>query len=673
MISVKDDLIKVDRLLARVLRRECNKLSREYLSRHPLCRCGFKIGEETEGVPVQEIYLTIAHGIAQYLKAVAGTVYRPKIEKYIDDMEAVGEKRFARPLRELLLLGSGVKEKTGPEELKKLGRLLNRNLIKRINQALGGEIKLLERNLEQLYENLVGRSFTVKQLQDIFNDWLMEKQGLNGKTYIKITTGRKEERGVQSQENSADNLQGVLEKHLKEYYPELLRYYDRAGEEGFSLLLALFYWKENYRLNLKEISDDTLPETNVSELAEDINMATVCDFWSEVEGKLMERLKNNIERMLRQNNLMEQLIKLLPLGDLEDIIFILERESISLGLLKELIVLFVKRTESSLGGRGLEQLLDRIKRASTKTENEDKFNCLELLKNYLQLQSVIFREREGESPDDTGGWVSFYRNILSLLDYSLSRFDELVVRTGLDSRLPVQALVKRAELVRKKYLSEFYRFAKNNIFTIREEPAGYLPEDGNKLEMPPDYLDLATLYLEKYPLMLRQLKSQRDYCILMDGMRYDTWVLIKEELSKALTFRIIKDGVLFSSYPSNTENQIERLYDSGFKGEIVAPEEFTYKEKERDIVKFSYIDDKVHTSLEDYSEFMKEILFQTRNRLLPFIQELPRHSTILILSDHGYRINYRFRERDKYENPRYLHGGKSPEEIIVPWALLYKL
>ena len=53
-------------------------------------------------------------------------------------------------------------------------------------------------------------------------------------------------------------------------------------------------------------------------------------------------------------------------------------------------------------------------------------------------------------------------------------------------------------------------------------------------------------------------------------------------------------------------------------------------------------------------------------------EKIESKSGILIFSDHGYTINHNFKKQDKYEEPRYLHGGKSFHEIIVPWAFLYK-
>ena len=57
IISVKDDLIKVDRLLAKALRKKCNDFSVEELKERPVCDCGFQLGEKIE-LPSRKKYRT---------------------------------------------------------------------------------------------------------------------------------------------------------------------------------------------------------------------------------------------------------------------------------------------------------------------------------------------------------------------------------------------------------------------------------------------------------------------------------------------------------------------------------------------------------------------------------------------------------------------------------------
>ena len=106
IISVKDDLIKVDRLLAKAQQKECNKFSLEELKERPVCECGFQLGEKIELPSRKKIEESIKSGIKQYLHSVKENENKQKIEEYLANMEAVGEKRFARPIRNLLKLSS---------------------------------------------------------------------------------------------------------------------------------------------------------------------------------------------------------------------------------------------------------------------------------------------------------------------------------------------------------------------------------------------------------------------------------------------------------------------------------------------------------------------------------------------------------------------------------------
>lgn len=695
MVSVKDDLIKVDRLLARVLRQECNRLKREYLYRHPLCSCGFKPADQLESIPVQEIHRVISRGIAQYLATLGSSSYRSRIEQYLTEMEAVGEKRFARPIRELLLISSRVTDEVNSDDLVKLDQLLNRNLIKRINQALEGSIKLLERNLDQLYENLVGRCFSIEQLQQIFDDWLKTDTTPEQDTYIKVVAEEKRPviRYSPESNNNSGNIckeeaEDILEGFLTEYYPELLRYYDHTGEEGFSLLMALLYWKNRYNLNIGDLTQDIIPSEDIIELSGRINPDTVYNFWDSIPGQggvepLDKRIRGNVERLTRQNNLLEQLIKLLPLGDLDQIISILEREFISYELIKKLITIFVKRTENGLSARGSDLLLKRIEKTLASTTEKKKIIYLELIKNYLQLQSSFSHLEGGKVPETAAKWSCFYRDYLAGLDYSLSRLKQLAQETGMVASLPLKVLQDKVKKLQNKYLAEFFKFGKENLFRIKEEAIPYFKREEDTRDRVPD---LPSLLLEGYPELVKSVNSEQNYCILMDGMRSDNWELIKKELSVSIACRVIREGQLYSGLPTNTETQLERLREAGFSGEIISPEEVIINNEESskdlfikkqpipgEIIKFTYIDDKIHTSRDNYSGLMEELLFQTRNKLVPFIQQLPARSTILIISDHGYRLNQQYQPAEKYEHPRYLHGGGTPYEVIVPWALLYKV
>lgn len=672
MISVKDDMIKVRRILEKILRQECTSLNKDLLYRTPICSCGFKPDDSIETISAEKIHNMLARGIAQYLSMLDSDNYREKIENYLDNMESIGEKRFARPIRDILSLAALKVDEINKDMAESLAKLLNRNIISRINKALEGSIVIVERDLNQLYENLIDRSFSLEQVQNIFNDWLEKGELIKKDSYIKIISTDSIKR------NTVKQTDNRLESFLEELYPELLGYLDQLGEVSFSFLLALIVWYDQYNLNIDDLDNilDCSPD-----IIKEPNFETIYDLWDRVYNEesyleIKNYLRNNIKKILSNDNLLEELVRLIPLGDLEDIILLMEKEFVSMELLRELLIILIKRTEKGLSEKSLILYIERLDEIRGKNSDTEKALYIQVCKNYLQLRLAIFKLGEEYLPATALEWDKYYRNYMSTLEYNLTQLQNLSEKLNLASRIPLNILSRTAQELLNNKMKEFYDFTQKNLFKVNEQISDYLHRE---LEYVSE-IDLSALLLEKFPEMMKRINCDKSYCILIDGMRWDNWQEIKEKLKEKISFRLIKEGSVFASLPSNTETQLEKIKESGFRGDIVNVDDISISEMKagnirsiNEIIKFSYIDDKVHTSKENYSDFMKEIIFQTENRLIPFLEKIAARSVVLIISDHGYRINYKFDYRQKYESPRYLHGGKSAHELIVPWALLYLL
>ncbi|MFP4015843.1 MAG: hypothetical protein ACLFUI_02315, partial [Halanaerobiales bacterium] len=472
-----------------------------------------------------------------------------------------------------------------------------------------------------------------------------------------------------------------IESFLEKYYPELLAFYDQLDEEQFSLFIATIIWADQY--NITGTGLDNIISWPI-ELYKEINIETIYQLWERISGEkyrdIRKRVQENINRQIENNHLIEQLFEVIPLADFEDMITVLEKEFISYQLIRELIVIMIKRTENGLTKKSLTVYLERLDNAILATKEDEKVVYLKIVKSYLQLRHSLYILEGEERPSSVEEWNEFYRKHLSHLEYNIASIRKMARKHGLLDRLPIKRLSNSVEKVMEEVMEEFYQFSRDKLFRINEQATEYLQREVKYVTE----IDLSELILERYHEMIRRVNNRGNCCILLDGMRQDTWELIKGELSNSIDYRIIKEGSLYANLPSNTETQITRLKENGFRGEILSADDYLLHSKDiddttkndgiiREIVKFSYIDDRVHSSKEDYSEFMEEIKFQTENRLLPFLKKIPSRTMVLIVSDHGYRINHQFRKDEKYETPRYLHGGNSPFEIIVPWALLYKI
>ncbi|MFW6256696.1 MAG: DUF6079 family protein [Bacillota bacterium] len=668
MISVKDDLIKVDRQLARVQRKECSQLNQDQLLRNPVCSCGFKPGSRPETVPVKEIHNLISRGLSSYLQKLTEPEFKSQIEDYLASMEEVGKKRFARPIRNLLKIANKVKEKPlRSETIKELEKILNRNVINRINQALAGRINLLERDLDLLYENLVGRSFAPEQIRDIFCEWLEGDDQLDKHSYVRV---------ISQTENNTAQRNRILEDFLDRYYPDMLSKYDTLGEEKFILFSACCVWASTHNIpaaKLASVIDVNTEMINKEKLNNHIEL------WEKLlsvrDDELSDRtnpqkIQNILDSCLRENNITAQVLNLLNTTEIADIVAVLIKEFISFHLLQELILILIKKSEQESVFRTDRELITNLRQEAENCSSSRRSQYLLAASDYLEIQDILVAVSEVEETK-VKDLDLIYTKHVSRIEYRLACFIQKAKEVNLVSQLPVQNLKdqvqKTVEKFSQKFIAEHFSRNKDDI-PVRENK--------NESHLKQEHLRLSDLILNKFPQMSSKLSSEYYCCILMDGMRQDTREVIQQEIRKNLAMRVIKEGHLYSWLPTNTEQQINNLQNQGFTGKIISPRDYSdqkigKKAQISRLIKFSYIDDRVHTSKEDYYGFMEEIIFHTRNKLLPFLDNLPPRTTVLLVSDHGYRINYSFSSAKKYEMSRYLHGGETPFEVIVPWSLMY--
>ncbi|MFW6266592.1 MAG: DUF6079 family protein [Halanaerobiales bacterium] len=683
-ISVRDDLIKIDRMLSKVLRHKCERLSGIHLQQRPVCECGFQLGQDIDLTTTRKIKQNIEKGIKQYLNRLHEKENKKQIEEYLDKMEAVGEKRFARPLRDLLAISPDNKE-----IIERLEKIINRRVIKRLNQALASDISIVERDLDSLYDNLVGRSFSPAQLEKIFEQWLEGDSGISSKTYIKVCSQSAKE--VKKESESV--FEQKFEAYLNQYYPELLPVADKTGAEEMALFLALLIWEQTLGLkrgDILNIIEDFIAGRN-NEFKKIINEESSYNSCKElarrifIEGNdLSPIIRKRIDEYLKEDNLEQSLIAKINLSEAAEWLQIMQKEMISDRFIKYLLIKFISYLENNFEAVKISADTEKIiKKINKKIDDingkieEDSPNkeiwqvkrqVLDLAVKYFQLNFNLNMAENAESLDSAGDWKEFYRERISNLEYYISSIKNTAGKLNMDSEIPLSIKERKVQKIIIEYDKMFSGFYESSQFMVAERAGD---EEG--------IYDLGNLINEKFKYMKRSMRAENGICLLMDGMRWDLWRLISHRIIEHLPLRRIKEGSLFALEPTNTERQLEVLRDSEFSGEIITaddvdPERYIDNNQGEncDIIKFSYIDDKVHSSREDYHSFIEEVIFQTENRLMSFLDKLPSGVIILLFADHGFCLNYNFNRVEKYESPRYLHGGKSMAEVIVPWSLLYK-
>ncbi|NLP17927.1 MAG: hypothetical protein GX376_02410, partial [Firmicutes bacterium] len=184
-ISVQDDLIKVDRQLQSILGHACREIQPHLLAQQPLCRCGFRLGSQPELIPREQLEETVEAGIKQYVQALQKGKNAQRLRAWLTGMEEVGKRQQVAPVRGLLALDIGASDFFADLE-----GLLNRRVIGLLNQALAGRRVVVERQVEDLVDSLIDRSFTADQITAIVQEWLRGGEDLPAEVYVKVVGRR---------------------------------------------------------------------------------------------------------------------------------------------------------------------------------------------------------------------------------------------------------------------------------------------------------------------------------------------------------------------------------------------------------------------------------------------------------------------------------------------------
>ena len=243
-ISVKNDRIKVDRLVSSFLVKSCSDFYVSALHQRPTCKCGFKLGDTLEVPSREEIESLINRGITEYVEILNSHKIHEKVLPFITGLEDVKKKKDADRMRNLINfnLSDGNLEKL----VDVLFNLLNTSLINNMNEAMSGKAIVVERNLDELYENLIERNFTRERLEAIFTEWLEGKEGIDQETYIKVTTGKIAYR--------ADGEErGKLKEIIEGRFPELSILAQNMQEKDFNSLIWITRWLNQHTIPFEKV------------------------------------------------------------------------------------------------------------------------------------------------------------------------------------------------------------------------------------------------------------------------------------------------------------------------------------------------------------------------------------------------------------------------------------
>ncbi|RME44739.1 MAG: hypothetical protein D6795_17475, partial [Deltaproteobacteria bacterium] len=225
VLSVKNDRVKVDRQIGAILERACDAFHTERLRSTPVCTCGFTLGELPLFPPRSVVMETIERGIREYLRELQAPPHAATLQGFVRTLEQVGRGETASRIAALLAL-----DPTSSGFLERSAELVSPDVIGAINEAFGGRTILVTRNLDELYENIVDRTFPRQRLREIFEEWLGDAK--EGETHVRVVSNRR----------SPSDPATEVRRGATERFPELLPLLDHLGDDDFLLLLFLSRW-----------------------------------------------------------------------------------------------------------------------------------------------------------------------------------------------------------------------------------------------------------------------------------------------------------------------------------------------------------------------------------------------------------------------------------------------
>ena len=703
-VIVKEDLVSINRQLARPLERECRAAEDLLLRERPLCSCGFVLGETVILPAVRGLEDQILQGVEAYVRALQAAGSREKIDAYAEHLVLVGRRREAEPLQSLLKIPA---EETGAALLSRLSEMISQNVIAHINRALTGEAMISERAAEELLELLADRVFTAEQLRGLFQAWLAGGDD-NLPHYIRVTGLRRRIGGV----GGGDLKPGRAlpepgqdpRLYLEEKFPRLLSLAARIGESGVYMSALTAGWLKFHNLAAESAADQGT-NGGLDLLVKEILEPEAAGTWSEHKGDLAalgERVMMDretlpvsfLERIAAETTVRlpaEQLLESCACFRLnlnqpfrfDSLLDMLVDEPYFPALSRVLAGKIAVQISSEelpsnltvMAGtlKEARRALDKTGAALTRSHLEEKGKILAVL-HALARCNLLLHDLERvaqDSPDDDKGWEKLYHR-MAPVELLLSGLEDVQART-----LVLETTVKRW---RRRYASL--------LDLLLERFAQYClnPAHARRQTLP-------ALFRQFNGWAAKDAPGQGAYLVILDGARLDLWGVLLEWIMGECSLELLREGLTWAAQPTITAAQLQPLKEEGLLGHILhmddrlvselisdpqiflqAVNNFMVNSRQETMfkaMKFDFIDEKIHASRDPLPVLLEEVLLQSRKKLRPLLNSISSGSLILVVSDHGFKTNLCFDKANKDE-VLYLHGSSSFFETLAPWALLRK-
>ncbi|MBI3893188.1 MAG: hypothetical protein HY303_16840, partial [Candidatus Wallbacteria bacterium] len=635
--GVCDEFPRLQRTLGQVLGRMCTAFDPVALKMAPICRCGLTLAEQLELPEPSALLAALEAGVADSLRTLLTGRMREAITAAAVGLREARRSEQAAELERFLALEPVASDVAG-----RLEEMLDSGTGRLLREALAGRLVVVERDLDELVEALVDRSFEPADLMIVIGRWLGE---VPAGGLVRVQSGRA---------GKGEGLVSVVEGA----FPDLLPLLRELGEERFVEAVFTARWLEQVGL-----ADAVLEES-----LEHPGLAAHLPAARELVGYLLERHSEMaassleaLEVRLEADGTAERLAALALSGR--------DRQGLIELIASDDVFEFARRRAVEVWSRHLK---DESREALGRLVAEPlpgAFGQALAAAAALEL-AVRDCERALKKPLDAGGWELLHREALAGSPLALLEARAALAAVGAEAQLPEE----RWRAAARKLESDFREHYAAGYAKL-VDPAGGHP------------VTLADLAGELVPRFAKRLAAAGVACVVVDAMRQDFFDYLRREVLPLAqgTFRLVESLTAWAFAPTLTAPNLDALLTGRRPGGAGSPpeadaerprlgraalEEFSERTGMA-VVKYNALDDRVHTTREDLRTLYRETAMALAPAMLPFLDRLPARTLIVFTADHGFRERPDYQAR--HDAPRYAHGGISPFEVLVPVGIYLKV
>ncbi|HKF77868.1 MAG TPA: hypothetical protein VKF59_17130, partial [Candidatus Dormibacteraeota bacterium] len=654
--AVPDDRVKVDRALAASTVEPCRRRVESELAWRPVCGCGFHLGDRPPALDAAALVTMAARGVAEHLEELGREETRARLQRAADDLASLDRSETASDLQRLLAVAAAP-DRAEPVALV---HLLRPELRATLREVLSGRQLVVRRDLAQLREDLIGRRYPRRRLLELVQAWI-DGSGAGEpppeRAFVEVVDSGEAAAGAA---RPAAEDEPATAAFLRARWPRLAGELPEHRPSDAFWLAA--WWRD------RPARPDWVPPG----LAADEELAAAAR--AAAEDPAAGRDLAELDARIGPRTL---------LGDqVEGALDLAARDGAGLAgaLLAERLLRHPVRLAASALVRRLGadlQLVERVPAGAL-----DRLASEHALLDPRELRSLALLLEAG------GCLARLERRLAGLT------VPELVQEVYPECLAPVADLVSQAELA-----------LAGTSLVDADAVAAFASAAGRLRHAAETVFESAAAsgfagclrVWEVAAEVIEPLLSEhgRVAVLVVDAMRADLWLRLRDVLWKALPERRLGERWAVVPAPTRTAEAMASLFlgravpegslaagdpvppfpGLGYAARLLAGADRDGEaQRLRDlwgsgpplsVAVATGVDERLHHTPVELAGLLDEAVAALSRRVVPTLQTLPPQVPLVVLADHGFRENPAWGRE-----ARYAHGGLSLEESVVPVAVL---